>query len=90
MGWGNIGTGRLLLTNERLVWQGPKGSLDFRWRGVTIVTLGLINSLVVRYGGAPYRFDLGQENALKWLIYAGTQARRAAANNGHQLNIAPF
>ena len=89
-GWGKIGNGRLVLTDERMIWEGPRGGLDFWWRNVSSISLWMLNTLTIRYGTAPYRFELGQENGLKWLAYAGVQARRHAAQTGRRLDISPF
>lgn len=89
-GWGKVGKGQLMLTDQRLVWEGPAGPLDFWWRDVTSVSLWMLNTLTIRYGSAQYRFELGQENGLKWLAYAGTQAQRAAAETGGKPNIGQF
>ncbi len=88
-GWGNVGKGRLVLTDKRLLWQGAQGELDFWWRHVNSVSLWMLNTLTIRYGAAQYRFELGQENGLKWLTYAGFQAERAAASSGKKLFILP-
>lgn len=89
-GWGKVGKGKLVLTDERLVWEGQTGGLDFWWPNVTSLSLWMLNTLTVRYGSAQYRFELGQENGLKWLAYSGIQAQRAAARTGNKLNIGQF
>lgn len=89
-GWEKIGKGTLVLTEERLIWKGPRGELDFWWRNVTSVSLWMVNTLTIRYGVAPYRFELGKENGLKWLTYSGFQARRASAKTKRKLDISPF
>ncbi len=76
--WESVGQGRLLLTDARLLWQGPRGELDFRWENINSVSLWMLNTLTIRYGAVPYRFELGLENGLKWLTYASVQAQRAA------------
>ncbi len=88
--WARLGTGELLLTNRRLVWEGPQGGLDFRWSSVTAVSLRLYYLLGINYGITPYRFILGQDNGLKWLTYAGTVAQQVAAQNGHKVTLSPF
>lgn len=88
--WDSIGEGRLLLTSQRLLWVSPQGELDFYWSSVRAVYLWVINTLGIRYGAAPYRFYLGQENGLKWLTYAGTVAQRVAAQNGHKVTLSSF
>jgi len=88
--WARLGTGELLLTNRRLVWEGPQGGLDFWWSSVTAVSLLLYYLLGINYGITPYRFILGQENGLKWLTYAGTVAQQVAAQNGHKVTLSLF
>ncbi len=88
--WTSIGEGRLLLTSHRLLWEGPQGELDFSWSSITAVYLWLLNTLGIRYGAAPYRFSLGQENGLKWLTYAGSVVQQVAAHNGHKVTLSAF
>jgi 1-acyl-sn-glycerol-3-phosphate acyltransferase len=88
--WQKVGMGRLVLTDNRLIWHGPRGELDFWWDHITSVSLWMLNTLTIRYGAAPYRFELGQENGLKWLTYSVVQAERAAARTGRKLNISSF
>ncbi|MBU0704540.1 MAG: hypothetical protein KKC18_11815 [Chloroflexi bacterium] len=88
--WDSIGKGRLLLTNHRLLWQGPQGELDFMWPLARDVSLWLLNTLAIMYGAAPYRFSLGQEVGLKWLTYAGTLALQAAKRDGHKVTTSVF
>lgn len=88
--WPNIGVGQLLLTNNRLLWQGPDRELDFKWSSVTAVYMWLLNTLGIRYGSAHYRFSLGQEVGLKWLTYAGTIAMQTAEQHGHKVTVSPF
>lgn len=89
-GWESIGKGRLVLTNERLIWKGARGELDFWWRRVNSISLWMLNTLTIRYGTAPYRFELGQENGLKWLTFASIQAQRTAAISGQKLRVSPY
>jgi 1-acyl-sn-glycerol-3-phosphate acyltransferase len=89
-GWVSVGKGRLVLTDKRLIWQGPRGELDFWWCNINSISLWMFSTLTIRYGAAPYRFELGQENGLKWLTYAGVQARRASAQTGRKLKTSAF
>ena len=86
----SVGEGRLVATNERLVWKGPDGELDFDWSHVTAISLMLPNVIYVRYGPVPYRFELGRELPLRWLTYTGTLARRVADRDGHELVTTRF
>jgi len=82
--WATIGMGRLLLTNRRLLWEGPQGSLDWWWPDVKAVFQPWQSTLGISYGAALYRFTLGNEAGLKWLTYASTFAQAADAQQGAQ------
>jgi hypothetical protein len=88
--WPSIGSGRLLLTNQRLVWQGSERELEFKWSSVTAVYIWLLNILGIRYGTAQYRFSLGQEVGLKWLTYAGTMAKQSSERDGHKVTVSHY
>jgi len=88
--WASIGEGRLLLTSQRLLWQGPQGELDFVWPSTTAISIFMLNVLGIKYGTAPYRLLLGQEVGLKWLTYAGTLAQQAPRQSGHKCTVSPF
>jgi hypothetical protein len=47
-------------------------------------------ALYIRYGPAPYRFNLGQQLPLQIISYVGTLAKRAAEADGHELQIMRF
>jgi 1-acyl-sn-glycerol-3-phosphate acyltransferase len=85
-----LGTGELLLTNRRLVWEGPAGGLDFWLEHVTDVTLRLFFQMKINYLFTPYRFQFSQDSGLKWLTYAGTLAQQAAAKEGRTVTLSPF
>jgi hypothetical protein len=80
--WESLGTGRLLLTSERLAWQGPKQQVDFYWPAVSAANLWLLNTLFLSYGKAPYRLTLGQETGLKWLTHVKYCVDQAAEREG--------
>jgi 1-acyl-sn-glycerol-3-phosphate acyltransferase len=86
----DLGTGQLFLTNRRLVWEGPKGGLDFRLEQITDVNLRLYFMMRINYGLTPYRFMFTQDTGLKWLTYAGTLAQQAAAREGRKVTMSPF
>ena len=88
--WASIGEGRLLLTSQRLLWQGPQGEVDFMWPSTTAISIFMLNVLGIRYGTAPYRLLLGQEMGLKWLTYAGTLAQQVPRQSGHKCTVSPF
>ena len=83
--WDSIGKGRLVLTDRRLLWQGPQGELDFWWDEITAVMLWMDNVIVIHYGSASYRFGLGDQMGLEWLANAREFARAAAARTGREL-----
>jgi hypothetical protein len=85
--WHAVGEGRLLLTNQRLVWQGPQGSLDFYWHSVNAVYLFLADVLGIKYHAAQYRFKLSRVLPLEWLHHAGEMAKKAAAEDGHTVTV---
>jgi 1-acyl-sn-glycerol-3-phosphate acyltransferase len=85
-----LGTGELFLTNRRLVWEGPQGGLDFWWQHVTDVNLRLFFQMKINYEATQYRFQFSQDSGLKWLTYAATLARQAAAHEGRQVTASPF
>jgi len=90
LGWASIGMGQLFLTNQRLLWEGPQGGLDFWWPSIRAVFLPWLNILGINYGAAVYRFELGPEVGRKWLTYAGTLAQEAAAREGRKVTTTPF
>jgi 1-acyl-sn-glycerol-3-phosphate acyltransferase len=85
--WASIGEGHLLLTSHRLRWRGPERELDFMWSTVNAISAYMMNILAVRYGGAMYRFNLGNALLLKWLKYAAYAAKAVAQADGHELSI---
>jgi hypothetical protein len=83
----SFGEGRLIVTSERLIWQGTEGDIHFDWPCFTALNIVMMNTLYVRYGPVPYRFDLTGETPLRWITYTGTLAKRAAEADGHELQI---
>ena len=81
-----IGEGRLLLTDERILWQGPDGELDFEWADVTAVYLWKYNDLGVRYGSARYRFSLGDTVGLKGITYTAALGQLVADRDGYEFS----
>lgn len=59
-------------------------------RYFSAVSIWLANILGLRYGAAPYRFSLNQENGLKWLTYTGTLAKETAKLDGHKVSMSSF
>ena len=88
--WASLGSGRLLLTSQRLVWQGTEREVDFRWSAMRAIYLWLINTVGINYGSARYRMTLGREVGLKWLSHLAMFAREASERGGHRLTVSPF
>ncbi len=84
-----LGEGRLLVTSDRMIWQGPEAELYFEWPAFTAANM-FITTLIIRYGPAPYRFDTGQQIPLRIITYVGTLAKAAAEADGHELQIMRF
>lgn len=68
--WRRIGPGKVTLTNRRLIWESPEGSLDFWWPRVRTLHLRSYYLLGLGYGVTTYRFLFLRESALRWLTYA--------------------
>jgi len=86
--WASLGEGKLLLTDQRLYWQGPQGELDFYWQSVNAVYLFLADVLGIKYQAAQYRFKLAKGLLpLEWLHHAGEMAKKAAAVDGHHVTV---
>jgi 1-acyl-sn-glycerol-3-phosphate acyltransferase len=88
--FGPLGTGELLLTNRRLVWEGPGCGLDFRLEHFTDITLRLFFQMKINYEATPYRFEFSQDSGLKWLAYVGTLVQQVAAKSGRQVTLSRF
>ena len=90
--WQSIGQGKLLLTNRRLLWQGPQGELSFMLPSVTSVQLWMFNILVVKYGTAHYLFKVSGEVGFKWTAYLdaliAADAERATATHALAARVA--
>jgi 1-acyl-sn-glycerol-3-phosphate acyltransferase len=87
--WEKLGQGRVVLTNRRIIWQGPPGELDFRWDSVGTLALHRFNTLFMRYGPVPYRLHLGKELGLKWMTYAASLLKQVADQSGRKVTIGP-
>jgi 1-acyl-sn-glycerol-3-phosphate acyltransferase len=84
-----LGKGRMFVTSERLIWQGTGGDLYFEWTKLTAANM-FMTTLIIRYGPAPYRFNLGQQLPLRIMNYVGPLAQAAADADGHELQIMRF
>ena len=49
-----------------------------------------LTTLHIRYGPAPYGFNMGHQIPLRTIHYLGTLAKRAAEADGHELQIMRF
>jgi hypothetical protein len=85
-----LGTGELLLTNRRFVWEGPEGGLDFYLEHVTDVTLRLFFQMKINYEATPYRFEFTEDSGLKWLTYGGTLIQAATAEASREVTLSRF
>lgn len=88
--WEARGEGRLVLTTERLIWQGANSRVDIWWREVSLITLWLWDSLTAVCRTTAYRFELRHENGLKWLAYCRVQAQQVAARTARKITVSPF
>jgi hypothetical protein len=84
-----LGEGRFLVTSERMIWQGPEAELYFEWAGVTAANM-FMSTLIIRYGPAPYRINLGDQVPLRIMNYVGPLAKAAAEADGHELQMMRF
>jgi len=83
-------TGRLALTNERLVWTGDRGMLTFRLRRVVSVHTEVTWFLGLLYGLRLYKFRFREESILKWLTYIALSARRIAEAYHHRISLSNY
>ena len=88
--YGALGVGELLLTNRRLVWEGPEGALDFWLKHITDVTLRLFFQMKINYEATPYRFEFTEDTGLKWLTYVATVVQEPAAEMGRQPTLSRY
>lgn len=88
--WDAHGDGRLMLTTDRLIWRSANSRVDIWWHDVSLITLWLWGSLTAVCRRTAYRFELGQENGLKWLAYCRVQAQQMAARTGRKITVSPF
>jgi 1-acyl-sn-glycerol-3-phosphate acyltransferase len=84
-----LGEGRVLITSERLIWQGPEAEVYFEYPLFTAANM-FMTTLIIRYGPAPYRFNMGQQVPLRIMNYLGPLLKRAADADGHELQIMRF
>lgn len=88
--WESIGEGKLLMTEQRLVWRDQVRELYFNWSSVIAVHNWTPNTLGITYGSARYQIPLGSEAGLKWLTYMGAFVKKAADQDGHKYRLSPY
>jgi hypothetical protein len=89
--WEDFGRGKILLTDQRLIWQNQGRGLYFNWSTVTAVHhLPGPFSIGINYGSARYQFPLENEAGLKWLTYMGDFMKKAADHDGHKYTMSPY
>ncbi len=88
--YGSLGVGELLMTNRRMVWEGPKRGLDFWLEHVTDVTLRLFFQMKINYEATPYRFEFTEDSGLKWLTYLATMVQQPALGVGRQVTLSRY
>lgn len=85
-----VGWGQILLTNERLIWQGALGSYDF-WLKRLISVHAIFNvALQFFYQETLYQFRFSEESLLKWLTYIAYAGRRIKEVYGHTILTSNF
>jgi len=88
--WDTVGVGRLLFTNERLVWEGEERACDFWWDRVNAAFTWFTEVFGIMYGTTTYRFRIPGQSVLKWLIYSGELAKEIEADSGHSIAVSHY
>jgi hypothetical protein len=88
--WATLGTGRLDLTGQRLVWDDERRRCDLWWRRVNTIFTYFRTTFGVMYGRAVYRFQFTDQSILKWLTYAVSVARPIATAEGRSITATHF
>jgi hypothetical protein len=83
-------SGRLALTNERLIWRGERGTLSFRLTKVNSVHTEITWYLGLLYGLCLYKFQFHEESILKWLTYLGLTAKRVEEHHHHHISLSNY
>jgi hypothetical protein len=82
--------GRLLLTSERLIWEGSRQRLTFRLRKLNSMHTEVTWYLGLLYGLYRYKFRFHQESILKWLTYSASVAGRIEQVQQHRIAFSNF
>jgi hypothetical protein len=83
-------TGRLLLTSERLIWEGSRQRLTFRLRKLNSMHTEVTWYLGVLYGLYRYKFRFSEDSILKWLTYSASVAGRIEQIYRHRITFSNF
>ncbi|MCX6915769.1 MAG: hypothetical protein NT167_22445 [Verrucomicrobia bacterium] len=91
MGSARVGQGRLLLTNQRLMWQGVDGrQVDFALDKLNSAYATFNVALVLLYGMRLYSVRFTQESLLKWITYFAYVAKEIKAASGHLITTSNY
>jgi hypothetical protein len=82
--------GRLLLTSERLLWEGSRQRLTFRLRKLNSMHTEVTWYLGLLYGLYRYKFRFREESILKWLTYTASVAGRIEEVHQHRIAFSNF
>jgi hypothetical protein len=88
--WDTLGTGRLDLTSQRLVWDDGDRRCDLWWRRVNTIFTYFRTTFGVMYGREVYRFQFSDQSILKWLTYAVRVAQPIAGAEGRVISATYF
>lgn len=82
--------GQLVLTNERIYWNGRKGQLTFWLKRMNSVHTEVTWFLGVLYGLCSYKFRFRDESILKWLTYTALAAKRIEQCYQHRISFSNY
>lgn len=86
-----LGTGRVFLTSERLVWRGGGDARTFWLRKLNAVWTIVDLRLAIQYETSDvFKFRFLEESLLKWLTYIGLAAERIARVHGHTISLSNY
>ena len=85
-----VGTGRLFLTDRRLVWQSTATTSDFLLTRLNSALTLLADGLVLMVELRLYTVRFQQESLLKWVTYIALIAPQVEAATGHRIATSHF
>ena len=86
-----VGSGRLFLTNRRLIWRPEDGrGHDFLLERLNSVYATYNAALILLYGMRLYRLEFPNESILKWLTYLALVAEEVKAETGQLITTSNF